>query len=71
MFKMSKRVTEIYLKTLDPKAVSEFCYQRFAKAIIGECAGIYEAIDNGNEVEGTSDYLTAVKRRFDGRLSSL
>jgi hypothetical protein len=38
--------------------------QLFAKLIIQECAGIYEAIDNGNKQHGTRDYLLALKRHF-------
>jgi predicted polyphosphate/ATP-dependent NAD kinase len=43
---------------------SEKEMQKFAEAIVTECAGIYEAIVNGNTVEGTSTYLTAIKRRL-------
>lgn len=38
--------------------------EKFAKLIVSECAGIYEAIDNGNKVQGTDNYLKALKLRF-------
>ena len=38
--------------------------EKFAKLIVGECAGIYDAIDNGNLVEGTDDYLEALRKTF-------
>lgn len=38
--------------------------QKFAELIIEECAGIYDAIDNGNLVEGTDNYLEALSERF-------
>lgn len=37
---------------------------KFAELIVRECAGIYEAIDNGNKVQGTDNYLKALKLRF-------
>lgn len=38
--------------------------KKFAQLIINECAGIYEAIDNGNKPEGTDNYLKALAKRF-------
>ena len=38
--------------------------EKFAELIVLECAGIYEAIDNGNRVEGTDNYLEALQKRF-------
>jgi hypothetical protein len=38
--------------------------RKFAELIIKDCAGVYEAIDNGNEVEGTDNFLLALKRRY-------
>lgn len=37
---------------------------KFAELIIKECAGIYEAIDNGNKIEGTDNYIKALRIRF-------
>ncbi len=43
----NKRIKELFLKSLD--ANQEFCYQRFAKLIVGECAEIcLEADDYKN-----------------------
>lgn len=33
--------------------------------IVKECAGIYDAIDNGNPVHGTDDYLKALAAHFE------
>ena len=38
--------------------------EKFAELIVKECAGIYDAIDNGNLVMGTDDYLEALTKRF-------
>jgi hypothetical protein len=38
--------------------------EKFANLIIQECAGMYEAIDNGNQIEGTDNYLKALRIRF-------
>jgi hypothetical protein len=40
---MSEQVKELFLKSLDDN--QEFCYQRFAKLIVEECAGIIESQD--------------------------
>jgi hypothetical protein len=43
----NKRIKELFLKSLD--ANQEFCYQKFAKLIVGECAEIcLEANDYKN-----------------------
>lgn len=34
--------------------------QRLAELLLKECAGIYEAIDNGNTVKGTTDFQEAL-----------
>ena len=39
-------------------------FEKFAELIVKDCAGVYEAIDNGNQVEGTDDYITAICRRY-------
>ena len=41
-----------------------FNREKFAESIVRECAGIYEAIDNGNQVEGTDNYIEALRKRF-------
>ena len=43
----------------------EFDLKKFTTLIVKECAGIYDAIDNGNKMEGTYDYLKAIHKRFD------
>jgi hypothetical protein len=39
-------------------------YEKFAELIVAQCAGIYDAIDNGNLVQGTDDYLEALHKTF-------
>jgi hypothetical protein len=41
-----------------------FNKEKFARLIVGECAGIIEAIDNGNQVEGTDNPIKAIRKRF-------
>lgn len=36
----------------------------FAELIVGECANIYDMIDNGNLVMGTDNYLKALQKTF-------
>lgn len=38
--------------------------EEFAKQIAWECAGICEAIWNGNEIEGTKNNAKAIVKRF-------
>lgn len=38
--------------------------EKFAELIVKDCAGVYEAIDNGNKVEGTDNFLLSLKRRY-------
>lgn len=38
--------------------------QKFAELIVGECAGIYDKIDNGNLHMGTDNYLEALHKTF-------
>ena len=38
--------------------------EKFAQLIVSECAGIYDAIDNGNTQMGTDDYLEALRLTF-------
>jgi hypothetical protein len=37
---------------------------KFAELIVGECAGIYDKIDNGNLHMGTDNYLEALHKTF-------
>ena len=37
---------------------------KFGEDIVRRCMGIYQAIDNGNSVKGTDDYLEAIWRTF-------
>ena len=45
------------------KSYNQNYEEKFAELIVRECAGIYDAIDNGNKQEGTDDYLEALRRR--------
>ena len=38
--------------------------EKFAELIVGECAGIIEAIENGNQIEGTDNPIKAIRKRF-------
>jgi hypothetical protein len=38
--------------------------EEFALQIVRECAGIYEAIDNGCTIKDTDDYLEALHKTF-------
>jgi hypothetical protein len=38
--------------------------EKFAELIVGECAGIYDKIDNGNLHMGTDNYLEALHKTF-------
>ena len=38
--------------------------EKFAMLIVAECAGIYDAINNGNSHLGTDDYLEALIKHF-------
>ena len=41
-----------------------FDAEKFAELIVSECAGIIEAIDNGNQIEGTDNPIKAIRKRF-------
>jgi len=47
------------VKVLSMKQLHEF-----AELIIGECASIYDKIDNGNLHMGTDNYLEALHKTF-------
>jgi hypothetical protein len=38
--------------------------EQFAELIVIECANVYSAIDNGNKVMGTDNYLEALRKHF-------
>ena len=38
--------------------------EKFARLIIQDCAGVFEAIDNGNTQHGTMNYLKALQTRY-------
>jgi hypothetical protein len=46
-------------ETLDSTVVT-----KFVMIIVSECAGIYDAINNGNLHLGTDDYLEALIKHF-------
>ena len=63
---MNKRIEEL-IDAAKLTAVSEMFEDelvKFAELIVRECAGIYDAIDNGNSVMGTDDYLEALAKHF-------
>ena len=39
--------------------------EKFAELIVNDVLGCYHAIDNGNKVEGTEDFVKAVVKRYD------
>ena len=39
--------------------------EKFAELIVKDVLGCYNAIDNGNTVEGTDDFVKAVAKRYD------
>ena len=43
---------------------SEESLLKFAELIVGECVGIYNKLDNGNQHLGTDDYLEALQKHF-------
>jgi hypothetical protein len=46
------------------KQLHELVDEKFAELIVGECAGIYDKIDNGNLHMGTDNYLEALHKTF-------
>lgn len=71
---MNENIKEIILK-INPFSVdyqieppldlyTEVELEKFAELIAKKCANIYQAIDNGNEVEGTDNYLRALSIHF-------
>ena len=67
---MNKKIQELFAKTTlhrnDHTVEQRHAeIEKFAELIIKECAGVYEAIDNGNKVEGTDNYVLALRRKFE------
>ena len=44
--------------------MNDLMMERFAELIVRKCAGIYEAIDHGNKIEGTDFYPDAIHKYF-------
>lgn len=74
---MNKRIEQLSLKAMsmvmngdDPNGDVDRMYipaefaKTFAALVVGECAGIYDMIDNGNLHMGTDDYLKALRKTF-------
>ena len=64
---MNKHIQNLALKAgimIDVPMNSADEIELFAKLLVKECACIYECIDNGNSVEGTNHYPTAILKRF-------
>lgn len=74
---MNDHIHELQLRTLsivmngaDPDGDVEKMYiprvfaERFARMIAMDCMGIWEAIDNGNKIEGTSYFPKAVAKKY-------
>ena len=38
--------------------------EKFAQMIVNECAGIYDAINNGNLISDTDNYFEALRKTF-------
>jgi hypothetical protein len=56
--------TSLHYGRRDPYVLWENDIEKFAQLIVSECAGIYDAIDNGNTQMGTDDYLEALRLTF-------
>ena len=67
---MNKRIEELadecreYFEGTLNGDIVEFNYKKFAQLIVRDIVGMYDAIDNGNKVEGTDDFIEAVQRRY-------
>ena len=67
---MNERTTKLAEEAWDATAVSPYFghpvsfAEKFAMLIVAECAGIYDAINNGNSHLGTDDYLEALIKHF-------
>ena len=56
--KLSQETREYIYKVIEQNQ------EKFARLIVGECAGIYDKIDNGNLHMGTDNYLEALHKTF-------
>ena len=45
-------------------SLQELYNQKLVQAVVSECMAVYQAIDHGNQVQGTTCYLTALERHF-------
>jgi hypothetical protein len=72
---MNKRIRELHTQARDfylqdeyvnlsMKDLHRLVEEKFAELIVGECAGIYDKIDNGNLHMGTDNYLEALHKTF-------
>ena len=63
---MNQRIRELESQCWEPRQYGPawFNSEKFAELIVAECAGIYDKIDNGNQHQGTDDYLLALQRTF-------
>jgi zona occludens toxin (predicted ATPase) len=70
LFKRAGGKTSIHNLMSNPMQQREYSelwndnIQKFAELIVGECAGIYSKIDNGNLHMGTDNYLEALQKHF-------
>lgn len=51
-------------KELSQMYIPDVFAEKFAKLILSDVLGCYHAIDNGNRVEGTEDFVKAVMKRY-------
>jgi hypothetical protein len=65
---MNERIKVLALQafgsTIDNDPILVYEAEKFAELIVGECAGIYDKIDNGNLHMGTDNYLEALHKTF-------
>jgi hypothetical protein len=70
LFKRAGGKTSIHNLMSNPMQQREYSelwddnIQKFAELIVGECAGIYSKIANGNLHMGTDNYLEALQKHF-------
>lgn len=65
---MNERIKELAKQAqVDGDAIHYYSQQfaeKFAELIVNDVLGCYAAIDNGNLVEGTEDFIDAVIKRY-------
>jgi len=69
ILELAEQANELDYETFDEynhKIVKHYKFnkEKFARLIVSECAGIIEAIDNGNQIEGTDNPIKAIRKRF-------